>query len=60
MYSATSPNIQTKDEMEFRLSLLKLMTVPHSGSVGVSPSPSAQMEELSVLAPKTQKPDSRT
>ncbi len=50
--------LNTKDEMEFRLSLLKLMTVPHEGAASVSPTtPSRQMEELSVLVPRTRKAD---
>jgi hypothetical protein len=58
MNANNAPN--GKDEMEFRLSLLKLMTVPHEGATSVSPSAtSRQMEELSVLVPRTRKIDQR-
>jgi hypothetical protein len=41
----------TKDEMTFRLSLLRLMTLPHEGSGSVTPGfASSQIEELSILA----------
>lgn len=46
--------VSIKDEMDFRLSLLRLMTVPHEGVASVSPSACQQVEELSVLVPKHQ------
>lgn len=60
MNASTCASPNAKDEMEFRLSLLKLMTVPHEGSTGVSPvNASRQIEELSVLVPRTRKPEQR-
>ena len=61
MNTTTSASPNAKDEMEFRLSLLKLMTVPHKGSTSVAPiaAASRQMEELSVLVPRSRKPDQR-
>ncbi|MBM3797528.1 MAG: hypothetical protein FJW31_26540 [Acidobacteria bacterium] len=57
MNSTPPPNNSTpsaKQEMEFRLSLLRLMTVPHDADIGPSASPSAgttqQIEALAVLA----------
>lgn len=56
MNSASFAGPNAKDEMEFRLSLLKLMTVPHEGSTGISPvTASRQLEELSVLVPRNRK-----
>ena len=46
--------VSIKEEMDFRLSLLRLMTVPHEGIASVSPSACQQVEELSVLVPKQQ------
>ena len=58
--NATIASPNAKDEMEFRLSLLRLMTVPHEGSTGVSPTAaSRQMEVLSVLVPRSRKADTR-
>ena len=59
MDSVNSATLQTKDEMEFRLSLLKLMTVPHDGATGISPAATSQIEELSVLVPRPRKNDQR-
>lgn len=60
MNAATSINPNAKDEMEFRLSLLKLMTVPHEEpSVAPAATASRQIEELSVLVPRTRKADQR-
>lgn len=50
--SATPTPVSIKEEMDFRLSLLRLMTVPHEGVASVSPSACRQVEELSVLVPK--------
>lgn len=48
------------DEMDFRLSLLNLMKVPHEGSASVSPTAaSRQIEELAVLVPPARKADNR-
>jgi len=53
-----SPN--AKDEMEFRLSLLKLMTVPHEGASSMSPATaSRQIEELAILVPRSRRAESR-
>ena len=62
--NAATPNTtqatnQAKDEMEFRLSLLTLMTVPQDGAMGVSPAAHRQIEELSVLVPVNRKSDQR-
>ena len=60
MNAATPISPNAKDEMEFRLSLLKLMTVPHEGSTSVAPTAaSRQIEELSVLVPRARKADHR-
>ena len=56
--NSTSPSANPKEEMEFRLSLLNLLTVPHEGSASVSPSTaSRQIEELSILVPMPRKAD---
>ena len=56
--NSTSPANEPKDEMEFRLSLLKLLTVPHEGSASVSPTTETrQIEELSILVPMPRKAD---
>lgn len=57
--TATQATTQVKDEMEFRLSLLKLMTVPHDGATGVVPAAHQQLEALSVLVPINRKSDQR-
>ena len=57
--NTTEATNQAKDEMEFRLSLLKLMTVPHDGAMGVAPAARQQIEELSVLVPVNRKSDQR-
>lgn len=48
--SASSLTIPAKEEMDFRLSLLRLMTVPHKGPSDASLPACQQVEELSVLA----------
>lgn len=57
MNTAPPPNNSmpsAKQEMEFRLSLLRLMTVPHDSGSGPTPSPASgstqQIEALAVLA----------
>ncbi len=57
--AANQATTQAKDEMEFRLSLLKLMTIPHDGDTGVAPAAHQQLEELSVLVPVNRKIDQR-
>jgi hypothetical protein len=55
MKNPATNTVQLKEEMEFRMSLLRLMTVPHGGLGGVEPgvdSSDKTMEELSgVLVP---------
>lgn len=47
-------NEDLRKEIEFQLSLLRLMTEPHHGQTGIKPSAreSARLEELAVLVPE--------
>lgn len=47
-------NEDLRKEIEFQLSLLRLMTEPHHGHTGIKPSTreSARLEELAVLVPE--------
>jgi hypothetical protein len=64
MKTTTSAPVQpaVQQELQFRLSLLRLMTVPHRSVPGVSPAmtegpameASRTIEELAVLVPRSQ------
>lgn len=47
-------NEDLRKELDFQLSLLRLMTEPHQGYTGIKPSTreSARLEELAVLVPE--------